>query len=193
MTERPALWLMDDDGELHRYRRDKALSEEDLRLFIEAHPETLGDVIILGRDVRTYGHGDVDLVAFDSDGQLWVIELKLGPATREITKQTFGYASWGESATLRELSELYAAYSSGGSLSEEFERRFAKRLPGRAERGLVVATVAFKTDEHAHCQLEWLERHGGPVRAYEYAFLYADGIGIEGFEMQRVCLHGHGR
>ncbi|PYY64423.1 hypothetical protein DEJ30_08130 [Curtobacterium sp. MCPF17_003] len=193
MTERPALWFMNDDGELHRYRRDKAVSEEDLRLFIEAHPETLGDVIILGRDVKTHGHGDVDLVAIDSDGQLWVIELKLKSATRKIMEQTIGYASWGKSASLRDLANLYAAYSGGTSLSDEFERRFGKRLPGRAERGLIVATVASKTDEHAHCQLEWLEGHGGPVRAYEYAFLYADGIGIEGFEMQRVCLHGHDR
>ncbi|WP_181430158.1 hypothetical protein [Curtobacterium sp. MCPF17_018] len=190
MTERPALWFMDDDGELHRYRRDNALSEEDLRLFIEAHPKTLGDVIILGRDVKTDGHGDVDLVAIDSDGQLWVIELKLKSATRKIMEQTIGYASWGESATRQDLANLYAAYSGGASLSDEFERRFSKRLPERAERGLVVATVAFKTDEHAHCQLEWLAGHGGPVRAYEYAFLYADGI--EGFEMRRVCLHRHG-
>lgn len=164
-------------------------SERDLQTFLEEHSEVLGDLIIIGRYVETDGHGELDLVAIDGSARLWVIELKNLSATRKIMEQTLGYTSWAESASVRNLENLYSRHLDGASLKQDFEERYGRSLPCRDEMTVLVAIVAFKIDDHAHCQLLTLARHDFPVRAYEYGLSY--GAGGPVFLLQRVRFHGH--
>lgn len=188
MSHEGGLWLMVDD-ELHSFIEWEFPSEYDLRLFIETHPEVLGDVLVIDHEIATAGHGWIDLLAIDSAGNLWAIELKKGHATRRIMEQILGYSAWARTATLNDLKGLYARRRGGASLEVDYEMRFRSRLPGRAEMGLVVAVLAAKVDEHAHCQLAELEGSRISIRAYEYAIMHA--AGVQAMNVRRVHLRAH--
>ncbi|MFS2028985.1 MULTISPECIES: hypothetical protein [unclassified Curtobacterium] len=162
-----------------------------MRSFLERHPEVLDDLLIVGSELKSDSHGWPDLLALDAAGQVWVIELKLNYAPRKILDQVIGHATWVAALTLEDLVETYARYGDGARLTEDYEARFGKRLPGRAEMGSVVAIVASKILEHTHCQLAWLEQCGVPMRAYEYRYLCADGV--EAVRLERVRLQRHAR
>ncbi|PYY52582.1 hypothetical protein DEJ17_15770 [Curtobacterium sp. MCSS17_011] len=166
-------------------------SEDEMRSFLERHPETLDDLLIVGSELRSESHGWPDLLALDAEGQVWVIELKLNYAPRKILDQIVGHATWIASLTLRDLAQLYARCNDGAQLAEEYEAKFGRRLPGRAEMGSVVAIVASRILEHTHCQLAWLEECGVPMRAYEYRYLCANGV--EAVRVERVRLQPHAR
>src|SRR4051812_24817189 len=117
------MWFIGDD-EPERMAMHPFFSERELQSFLEEHSEVLGDLIIIAAYVKTNGHGELDLVAIDGSARLWVIELKKVSATRKIIEQTLGYTSWAESASVRELENLYAGHFDGGSLKQAFEERY---------------------------------------------------------------------
>jgi len=157
--------------------------------FLERHPEVLDDLLIVGSELRSESHGWPDLLALDTEGRVWVIELKFNYAPRKMLDQIIGHATWIASMTLEDLVEIYARYADGAQLAEDYEAKFGRRLPGRAEMGSVVAIVASRILEHTHCQLAWLKECGVPMRAYEYRYLCANGV--EAVRLERVRLQPH--
>ncbi len=110
--------------------REAALpSEALLEDMIVAEPTILSDQwMIIGRQANTGFGGRIDLLALAPDGSLILIELKRGKTPREVVAQAIDYASWAESLETDEISRLYSAFSGGGSLSEDFRKRFGLPL-----------------------------------------------------------------
>jgi len=100
-----------------------------------------------------------------------------------------GYASWVRSLDENDLKEVFEGYASNCTLGQAFQDRFGKPLPRRHEMGLVVAIVAASVDEHAHCQLRELELCGFPIRAYEYALVFASTV--EALSVTRCAFEPH--
>ncbi len=66
----------------------------DMETFIEKHPEILGNVVILDRQMHKGGKGRMDLLALDREEKprVMIIELKNGEADENVLMQVIGYA-----------------------------------------------------------------------------------------------------
>lgn len=186
MANDDEIWLMSENS-FSRFSRSLLPSEDFLRECIEAEPLILSDLLIIGNEVVTKGHGWIDLLAVDGSGQVWIIELKKGPATRKIMDQLIGYAAWARSLDRTALDELFRDYT-GRSFGEAFHQRFGRLFPD-GELSRVVTIVAASIDEHAQCQLFELEASGFPVRAYCYDYLFAESV--EALRLRRCNFNPH--
>jgi hypothetical protein len=73
-------------------------TEEELEDYLCGNPELLGDVFIIGRQIRTgTGAERLDILGIDADGDVVIFELKNKPVDEEIVSQVLGYAIWVES------------------------------------------------------------------------------------------------
>ena len=187
-TESDGLWLMGENG-FTPFERWLVPEEDFLRECIEAEPRILSDVLIVGCEVITSGHGYPDMLAVDGVGRVWVIELKKGPATRKIMDQVIGYAAWTRSLDRRALSRIFAQYTQGRSFEEAFQKRFGQPFPEGGVPGSVVSIVARSIDEHAQCQLYELEATGMQIQAYCYEYLFAGPV--EAIRLRRVSFKTH--
>ena len=73
-------------------------SEAELEKYILANQELLGgDISIIYRQIQTGSkQGRPDMLGFDQDGRVCIIELKNVEATEDILPQALGYAIWAE-------------------------------------------------------------------------------------------------
>lgn len=181
------LWLIGTNG-LAPFARWLVPDEDFLRECIESEPRILSDLLVVGCEVMTSGHGFIDLLAVDSAGKVWIIELKKGPATRKIMDQVIGYAAWARSLDRNAISRIFADYTDGRSFEESFQDRFGQPFPDEVP-GRVVAIVAASIDEHAQCQLYELETSGLPIQAYCYEHLFA--ASVEAVRLRRCSFKPH--
>jgi hypothetical protein len=188
VADADGLWLIGHDG-FTPFKRWLVPDEDFLQERIEAEPCILSDLLIVGREVLTDGHGFIDLLAVDAVGNVWVIELKKGAAPRKIMDQVIGYSAWARSLDLRALSRVFADYSEGESFDEAFQKRFGQPFPAGGVAGRVVAIVAASIDEHAHCQLYELEATGMQIQAYCYEYLFAGPV--EAIRLRRASFTPH--
>ena len=104
-------------------------SEEQLREMIIQDPRILSkDWMVIGREVPTYAGCRLDLLAIEPDGSLVLIELKRHRTPREVVAQSIDYASWLDELTSDRIVQIYAGYSGGGHLQDDFQRRFGAPL-----------------------------------------------------------------
>ena len=72
-------------------------TEEQLESYLEKTKELLSDLFIIKRQVRTARRLDIpDLIAFDKEGSVVIIELKNGPVAEDVISQVLRYAIWAE-------------------------------------------------------------------------------------------------
>ena len=73
-------------------------SEASLEDYLVGKGELLGDIFILGRQIRTGSHqGVLDMIGVDQDSRVCLIELKNQMVTEDVLPQVLGYAIWAES------------------------------------------------------------------------------------------------
>jgi Endonuclease NucS len=107
----------------------KLAAEEQLREMIIQDPRILSnDWMIIGREVPTYASCRLDLLAIQPDGSLVLIELKRHRTPRDVVAQSIDYASWLDDLTADRIVQIYAAYSGGGNLQGDFQKRFGAPL-----------------------------------------------------------------
>lgn len=119
--------------------------EKTLEDWLQSNPHLLGDdILLIGRQVRT-GHGIIDLLAIDSQGNIVVIELKRGRATREVVAQLNSYLTiadaWTESDLIRNAN-LIRYDRETNNLIKKFKEHFkCAAVPdfNRKQIGVVVA------------------------------------------------------
>ena len=107
----------------------KLAAEEQLREMIIQDPRILSnDWMIIGREVPTYASCRLDLLAIQPDGSLVLIELKRHRTPRDVVAQSIDYASWLDDLTADRIVQIYAAYSDGGNLQDDFQKHFGVPL-----------------------------------------------------------------
>ena len=109
---------------------DASLDKESiLEQIIVKNPSILSDRwMLIGRQVKTMHGGSPDLMALNQDGSLIVIELKRNQTPREVVAQALDYASWAQGLASDEVASIYTRFSNGGSLGEDFQKRFELKL-----------------------------------------------------------------
>lgn len=147
--------------------------ERHLEELLEANPHLIGDLFIIGRQVRTIRNERIDLVALDRDGDIVIIELKRGPTHRRIVSQINSYLSVARKWRYDDLEGFIGGgHSAERELAKRFQQHFkCSALPdfNRRQRGIIVA------EEVDQDTLEDLAGLRSPIMAIEFTHFSADG------------------
>jgi len=127
MTIEHAIWKVGAKPE--RLQAAMLDSEKALEDMIHADVSILSDRwMLIGRQVNTTFGGYIDLLAIDADGSLIIIELKKHKTPRDVIAQAIDYASWVKKLSPEKVADIYAKFSSGGSLDQAYAERFGSKL-----------------------------------------------------------------
>lgn len=142
--------------------------EKDLEDYLEAHLSLPGqDLLIIGRQVKTVG-GFIDLLAIDSTGVIYIIELKLNTASPSVIGQVLGYRRSIKRLNREKIVRLVADCDRKIDLVESFQRHFGHPLPETVNESQVLMIIAASIDpKTANVILELLEE-GYPVTTFRY-------------------------
>jgi hypothetical protein len=140
-------------------------NEARLEAILEQDPAILGlDVLLLvGRQViNSFGHR-IDLLAVDSQGTLYVIEVKKGRTPREVVAQALDYGYWISGLTLDDLAELYERHHDGETFETGFRARFDADPPASLSGDHQLVTVASALDPATDRIVRYVRERGVPV------------------------------
>lgn len=144
--------------------------EKDLENYLENHLSLPGqDLLIIGRQVKTVG-GRVDLLAIDSAGVIYIIELKLNVASPSAIGQVLGYLCSIKGLNRETFIRLVADGDLRIDLVESFQRHFGHPLPETVNESQVLVIIAASIDPAtANVILELLEGgYSGTVKTFRY-------------------------
>jgi len=117
------VFSVDSDGGFTEYERlsFKVEHEESvLEKWLESNPDGIledGQILIIGRQVRTDLGGIIDLFGLDSEGNAVVVELKRDRTPRNVVAQALEYAAFAERLDADALEDILRVYHSDESLS----------------------------------------------------------------------------
>jgi hypothetical protein len=135
----------------------------------------------LGRQVTLPGGGKPDILALDSRGRVWVIEVKRD-VDRQQLSQALEYAGWAYSTNLDEVADLYA--SGVAAFFEDwlsFTESATPVVVNRAPRLLLIARDIHLRTKDA---LRFLADNGLPVTVVPVS-LYEDNAGRRLIDIER--------
>ena len=117
------VFSVDSDGGFTEYERlsFKVEHEESvLEKWLESNPDGIledGQILIIGRQVRTDLGGIIDLFGLDSEGNAVVVELKRDRTPRNVVAQALEYAAFANRLDADALEGIFRVYHSDESLS----------------------------------------------------------------------------
>lgn len=140
-------------------------TESLLEDMIVAVPDILSrEWMIIGRQEDTGFGGRIDLLALAPDGALILIELKRGKTPREVVAQAIDYASWAEGLDAQDISRIYARFTGGRSLDEDFNARFGEVIDVEAlNHSHQIVIVAASLDAASERIVGYLNRRDIPI------------------------------
>lgn len=140
-------------------------SEQLLEDMIVREPKLLSsDWMLIGRQEITSHGGRIDLLAIAPDGSLVLIELKRDKTPREIVAQALDYASWVAGLTADRIVQIYARFSNGCSLEDDFQQRFGAPLDEEAlNQSHQIIIVAAELDASTERIVGYLNERDIPV------------------------------
>lgn len=106
----------------------------------------LGDLMVLGSQVPTDHGARVDVLAIDSEGVLYVIELKRNRTPRDVVAQALDYGSWVGGLGADRIASIFESggFSHAESVEESFAEHFGAGLPeaiNESHRLIIVASA----------------------------------------------------
>ncbi len=147
---------------------------DDLEVWIAADPSIIRSGLrIIGRQVMTRS-GPADLLAIDSSGDIYVIELKRGQLPREALAQAIDYASDIQSWPVERISEICTEYTKQ-SLEEIFNEAFPDTdleniTVNESQRILL---VGFALEPSLERMIEWLsDQYGVGINALVMKYVH---------------------
>jgi hypothetical protein len=149
-------------------------TERKLEQVLERDPSLLGldPLLIVGRQVPTSFGKFIDLLALDSEGNAYVIELKRNRTPREVVAQALDYGSWIRDLGYEELAELWAAYD---STDRDFEaalaERFGESAPSELNSDHQLIIVAAELDSSTERIVEYLADYDVPINVVLFRYL----------------------
>lgn len=171
------IWRIDSE-DVMRVASSKLVNETRLEDILEKDISILGlDVLlIIGRQVMTDFGKRIDLLAIDSQGELYAIELKRDRTPREIVAQLLDYGSWIRGLDLERISSLYAGSAAAihGGFPDAFLERFGEVVPEALNEAHQLIIVASELDASTERIVSYLSDYGVPVNAVFFRY-FKDG------------------
>lgn len=129
------------------------------------------DLLLIGRQVRFVPDRQLDLLAIDIAGRLYIIELKLGETPDRTAAQILEYRQRIKRQTLHELVKTLRPGTLRVDLAAAFEQHFNRALPqSMATPPAVVVIARAITPRIANSVLELLDL-GYPISVFTYAVI----------------------
>ncbi len=161
------LWEITADNGLAEMAINQIALEERLEDWLESDISVLDpNLLVIGRQVRTYYGGEIDLLCLDSAGDTVVVELKKGRTPREVTAQTLDYASWVKDLSRDELLAIANPYLKSKylpPLEEAFSGKFETPLPDVLNDNHRSLVVAEETDGSTERIVRYLSDFSVPI------------------------------
>ncbi|HED01011.1 MAG TPA: DUF91 domain-containing protein [Proteobacteria bacterium] len=181
MTMSMKLWSIDNDRSLKPILTTKLNLEAQLEDWIANDPTILDlDLMVLGRQIRTYYGGVIDILALNREGDTVIIELKRDKTPRDIVAQCIDYASWVNDLTENEILEIHKSYT-GKSLEAAYQTVFEDQLPESLNEKHQIVIVAASLDDATERIIEYLsEKHSVNINAVFFNIFEFDGKQILG-------------
>jgi hypothetical protein len=173
------IWRMDET--LKELRPTELAHEIKLEDFLEEDVSLLNqDLLVIGRQVITAYGKQVDLLAIDAEGVLFVIELKRDRTPRDVVAQVLDYASWVQDLSYADITEIYEDYAAKRENELRFEQAFSDRFgsspPETLNESHRLIIVAAELDPSTERILTYLsEGYGVPVNAVFFQHFDDDG------------------
>ena len=157
------------------------------RLDLEARLETWmlsdvsvlsDDLLVIGSQIDTRGHGILDLLCLDRRGDLVVVELKREKTPREVTAQALDYGAWVADLSAEDVQAFGDGYhEDAGGLAEAFRERFGDDLPEVLNNEHHLLVVGSAIDDRTERIIRYLsESHGVSINALTFNyFTTSDG------------------
>ena len=135
MTMEMGLWRADGPT-LTRLTPSGVAVERQLEDYIEADPMLLGQrLLLVGRQVPTSHGGWIDLLAFDANGTVHVIELKRDRTPRDVVAQTLDYGSYVAALDRPSVVQIFESYRPYMTFDEAFVEFFDNNSPEEYHAG----------------------------------------------------------
>jgi Predicted nuclease of the RecB family len=160
MAIKQTIWSLDDKKVLAASTLN---SENELENLIVDNISLLSDDwLVVGRQVRTFFGGIIDILCIDMGGNPVVVELKKSMTPREVTAQALDYASWVKGIDEDELASIFLKHSGNErSLSEAYKERFGASLSGdNDDRDAQIVIVATEMDGSTERIIKYLQGYG---------------------------------
>jgi hypothetical protein len=135
------------------------------------------DVLVVGRQVETTARGRIDLLAIDTNGVIYIVELKLNQASTSTAEQLLAYRRSMKSLTRQELIDVVAGGRLNIDLLRAFHRRFGIRLPETVNEKQVLMVIAASIHPRTAESLLELGDSAYLVSAFKYV-VQADALNL---------------
>jgi len=151
-------------------------NEARLEAILHADPTILGlDVLlIIGRQVITTLGTRADLLAIDSDGMLYIIEVKKARTPRDVVAQALDYGYWISELTMDDIGEIYAKHHDGETFEAGFSRRFDEDPPELLSEEHQLVIVASSLDPQTDRIVRYVRERGVPIYVVFFQY-FRDG------------------
>ena len=151
-------------------------NEARLEAILQHDPSILGlDVLlIVGRQVITTYGTRADLVAIDSDGMLYIIEVKKARTPRDVVAQALDYGYWIDELTIEDVAEIYSEQNGGAPFDEAFRKRFDEAPPEVVADEHRLVIVASSLDPQTDRIVRYVRERGVPINVVFFQY-FRDG------------------
>ena len=173
MPDQARIWEIKDSDELNEIKPAKLNLEERIENWLENDISILSeDLLVIGRQVETDFGGVIDLLCFDNNGDLAIIELKRHKTPREITAQVMDYASWAKDLSNERITEIANKYfQEHSTLEDAFKSRFGGELPEILNESHNMLIVASEIDPSSERIIKYLsETYGVGINAATFQY-----------------------
>jgi hypothetical protein len=151
-------------------------NEARLEAILQQDPAILGlDVLlIVGRQVITTFGTRADLLAIDSDGMLYIIEVKKARTPRDVVAQALDYGYWIEQLSIEDVAEIYAHHHDGETFEAGFHQRFDESPPETLSDEHQLVIVASSLDPQTDRIVRYVRDRGVPINVVFFQY-FRDG------------------
>lgn len=132
------------------------------------------DLLLIGNQILTAYGKSIDLLAVNSKGDLFVIELKKNMTPREVVAQLLDYASWVEGLTYDQIVACFAEKHKGKDFDQAFSEKFNDDLPEHINEKHKLIVVASELDNSTERIINYLSAYGVPINAVFFRY-FKDG------------------
>lgn len=168
------LWRV--DNKLEKVTFSALESENKLEEILDEDLSLLSpDLMLIGRQVQTIHGKFIDLLAMNGDGDLVLIELKRHKTPREVVAQLLDYASWVQTLSYDDITDIYTEKKGGAEFEKGFADKFGGNPPEKLNEQLQLIIVAAELDYASERIINYLSNNFGvPINAVFFQY-FKDG------------------